>query len=132
MTTHNVHDAWNSFWDRQARQRKGGSGLMPSTWRGIDAAQGAAWMEFAKRLPSKACVLDLATGDGRVLSHLLQRRRDLKLLGIDRAATLPTPPRGSNIRGGTEMDRRHGKLPRPLARRCTWAAVTLRPMSPRC
>ena len=62
-------------------------------------------------------VLDLATGNGRVMAQLLEKRRDLKLLGIDRAAALPPPPRGSKIRAGTNME----DLPLPDGQ---FAAVT--------
>ncbi len=85
--------------------------------KAYDRAQGAAWKEFARNLPSKARVLDLATGNGRVMAQLLEKRRDLKLLGIDRAATLPPPPRGSKIRAGTNME----SLPLPDGH---FAAVT--------
>ncbi len=100
----NVHDAWNTFWHRQSGQQQGGGRQMPANWQGIDRIQGAAWKEFARSLPPKARILDLATGDGRVMTHLLEKRRDIKPLGIDRAATLPPPPRGSKIRPGTEME----------------------------
>ena len=113
----NAHDAWNTFWERQTRQAGGDTGQMPSSWHAIDAVQGVVWKEFGRHLPPKARVLDLATGDGRVMTHLLEKRRDLKLLGIDRAATLPSPPRGCKIRAATNME----SLPLPDSQ---FAAVT--------
>lgn len=104
MTAKNVHDVWNTFWDRQASQPKGDSGLMSTRWEGIDRVQRAVWKEFARSLPSRSRVLDLATGDGRVMTHLLDARRDLKPLGIERAVTVAQSPRGSKIRTGTEME----------------------------
>ena len=55
-------------------------------------------------MPKSARVLDLATGDGRVMGWLLGARRDLKCLGVDLAPILPEPPKGSRSRGGTAME----------------------------
>ncbi|MGQ7828437.1 class I SAM-dependent methyltransferase [Altererythrobacter sp. Z27] len=70
----------------------------------IDAAQQAAWHSFSKSLPKSAQVLDLATGDGKVMRWLLAARRDLKLTGTDSAEQLPEPPRGTKIRPGIRME----------------------------
>jgi SAM-dependent methyltransferase len=50
-------------------------------------------------------VLDLATGDGAVLSDLQRVRPDLSLVGIDQAARLPAPPRGMRVLAGTSMEK---------------------------
>lgn len=106
MTEINVDDAWNTFWERQNRggsvDRKG-SGCLPEGWQGIAERQRSVWISFARTLPKGARVLDLATGDGVVLTYLLEHRRDLKLVGIDRATTLPDAPRGTKLRGGVDM-----------------------------
>ena len=65
--------------------------------------QAKAWAAFATKLPRAARVLDLATGDGRVMQRLLEARRDLKPVGIDQATTLPPAPRGTKLRGGVLM-----------------------------
>ncbi|MGB3797446.1 MAG: methyltransferase domain-containing protein [Alteraurantiacibacter sp.] len=117
MSAKNVHDVWNTYWDNHTRHRQNERAGMPANWQAIDSVQGSAWKEFARKLPPKARILDLATGDGRVMTHVLDSRRDLKALGIDRAAMLPTPPRGAKIKGGTEME----SLPSPDSQ---FAAVT--------
>lgn len=96
-------NAWNDFW---AQNRKGGQdgGCLPEKWQGIDAAQKAVWKKFGDRLARNARVLDLATGDGRVMAWLLASRRDLKLTGVDMAPELPPAPRGTKVRGGIAME----------------------------
>jgi SAM-dependent methyltransferase len=95
-------DAWGDFWASQADQ--GGGGCLSARWKVIDDAQRTAWREFARRLPPKAKLLDLATGDGRVMGWLLEARRDLKPLGVDLASSLPRPPKGARSRGGVAME----------------------------
>ncbi len=112
MTETNVHDAWNTFWERQNRGGSGdrkGSGCLPEGWQSIAERQRQVWNSFARSLPKGARVLDLATGDGVVLTHLQENRRDLKLVGIDRATALPKAPPGTKLRGGVDME----KLPFP-------------------
>lgn len=55
-------------------------------------------------MPKDAHVLDLATGDGRVMGWLLGARRDLKCFGVDLAPAIPKPPKGSRSRGATAME----------------------------
>lgn len=109
-------NAWNEFWARDKGRGQGG-GCLPAGASGIQQAQRDAWHRFARQLDRGATVLDLATGDGRVMAYLLEARRDLKPVGIDRATQLPPPPRGAKIRGGIHMHR----LPFPDKR---FAAVT--------
>lgn len=49
-------------------------------------------------------MLDLATGDGRVLGWMRAERSDLILEGIDLAPALPAPPAGTTTRGGIAME----------------------------
>lgn len=95
------HSAWKDFW---ANQRPEGGGCLPQAWQGIDAVQRTAWQEIARVLPRNARVLDLATGDGRVLAAMGAVRNDLKLQGIDLAPKLPAAPRGVAIKGGVAME----------------------------
>lgn len=110
--------AWDAFWE--ANKDASGSargGCLPDAWQGIDKVQTEVWSGFAEKLPRGARVLDLATGDGRVMAKLLAARRDLKPVGIDQAGELPTPPRGAKVRPGVLMR----DLPFPDG---TFAAVT--------
>ena len=96
--------AWGDFWSRN----KGGSGdsggCLPARWAGIEDVQKGAWQRFAADLPKNARVLDLATGDGRVMRWLLHERRDLKLIGSDLAPSLPQAPKGTKLRAGVAME----------------------------
>ncbi|MDQ3471459.1 MAG: class I SAM-dependent methyltransferase [Pseudomonadota bacterium] len=94
--------AWDQFWTDE--QRKGGGGCLSARWQGIDAVQRQAWQAFARILPKGARVLDLATGDGRVMGWLVGCRRDLKPVGIDLAKHIPEPPKGCRSRGGIAME----------------------------
>lgn len=95
-------DPWGDFW--VSTEGAHGGGCLPTRWDGIDTAQRQAWQEFAKLLPKAAYVLDLATGDGRVMGWLLGVRRDLKLVGVDLAPRIPQPPKGSRSRAGISME----------------------------
>lgn len=110
--------AWDSFW-KQNQDASGTvrTGCLPEAWQGIDLAQTAAWNNFAAKLPRGARVLDLGTGDGRVMAKLLARRHDLKPVGIDQATSLPPPPRGARMRPNVLMH----DVPFPDS---TFAAVT--------
>lgn len=94
--------AWEQFWTDE--QRKGGGGCLSARWQGIEAAQRQAWQEFARTLPKAARVLDLGTGDGRVMGWLVGARRDLKPVGIDLAKQIPEPPKGCRSIGGVAME----------------------------
>lgn len=98
------HDtAWSDFWAQNTRSVDGG-GCLPAKYQGIDAAQRAAWRAFAKALPRKASTLDIASGDGRVMRWMLQQRPDIKPVGVDMAPKLPSPPKGTKLRGGIAME----------------------------
>ena len=105
MTEIDVHDAWNTFWQRnQARAGNGRGGCLPKGWQSIAEVQARVWRSFSRSLTKGARVLDLATGDGAVLVQLLKDRRDLKLVGVDRATALPKPPKGISLKGGIAME----------------------------
>lgn len=95
--------AWGDFW----ASNSGGdtNGCLPDRWAAIENAQRAAWNNFIADLPEGARVLDLATGDGRVLRWMLEQRSDLSLTGIDLAPTLPPAPAGTTTQGGVAMEK---------------------------
>lgn len=95
-------DPWGDFW--ASKDGGAGGGCLPSRWAGIEKQQRAAWQDFAALMPKGGHVLDLATGDGRVMGWLLGARRDLKCFGVDLAPAIPRPPKGSRSRGGTAME----------------------------
>jgi SAM-dependent methyltransferase len=95
-------EAWKDFWAANAGSAQGG--CLPQRWAAIEQAQHASWRTFITDLPQRACVLDLATGDGRVLGWMQRERADLVLTGIDLAPTLPPPPEGTRTRGDIAME----------------------------
>ncbi len=113
-TKPNQSDVWTDFWAETARGDSAatGGGCLPTHSPVLEDAQKAAWFGFIAKLPKSARLLDLATGDGRVLKWMLARRRDLKLTGVDLAPELPDAPRGTKLRGGVAME----SLPFPDAR----------------
>jgi len=90
------------FWEQDARG--GASGCLPDGWRSIEDAQRKIWQEFARGIPQGGAVLDLATGDGRVLAWIGAERSDLVLKGVDLAPTLPPPPSHVTLQGGVAME----------------------------
>ena len=94
-------DPWSEFWSSKDSAR---GGCLPARSAGIDTCQRETWQELARTMPKGGRVLDLATGDGRVMGWLLGARRDLKCLGVDLAANIPAPPKGSRSRGATAME----------------------------
>lgn len=95
-------EAWKDFWATNARAEQGG--CLPQRWAAIEQAQRGCWHSFIADVPQGAGVLDLATGDGRVLGWMRREREDLILTGIDLAPELPTPPAGTTTRGGIAME----------------------------
>ena len=91
---------WDRFWTSDSRS---GSGCLPER-NPAERAQRQIWHEFAQSLPRGARILDLGTGDGRVMGWLLERRRDLKPTGVDSARQLPAPPQGSRVRAGVSIE----------------------------
>ena len=98
----NSKDAWGEFWARQ--QAGSGGGCLPDGWRGIDAVQRRAWQTFAETLPDHAAILDLATGDGRVMRWMLEARPDLHCSGVDLAPPRPPAKEGAKVHPGVAME----------------------------
>lgn len=94
-------EVWGDFWADEAGREPGG--CLPGRWAGIENAQKAIWHEFIGDLEEGARVLDLATGDGRVLRWMGDSRPDLVRVGIDIAPELPPPPPGIEIHTGVAM-----------------------------
>ena len=90
------------FWEQNARD--GASGCLPEGWRSIEEALRRVWQEFARGIPQGGAVLDLATGDGRVLAWIGAERSDLVLNGVDLAPTLPQPPPHVTLQGSVAME----------------------------
>ena len=95
--------AWGDFWANNT----GGNanGCLPERWAAIEDVQRGAWLSFIADLPQGAHILDLATGDGRVLRWMLEGRSDLVLQGIDLAPELPAAPEGTTTQGGVPMEK---------------------------
>ncbi len=91
--------AWDQFWTSGT-----GTGCAPNLTKLGHNPLETAWREFAKCLPRKAKVIDLATGDGTVLGWLRQVRRDLKLVGVDYATVLPFAPAGITLKPGISIE----------------------------
>ncbi len=98
--------SWGDFWANNADKTdgEGPSGCLPERWSAIEDAQKAAWSGFIADLTEGARILDLATGDGRVLRWMRDERGDLSLTGIDLAPTLPPAPNGTETRGSVAME----------------------------
>jgi SAM-dependent methyltransferase len=95
--------AWDAFWSEQQVGRSTQRGCLPRG-HGLDTILSAAWRRYAATLPRGARVIDVATGDGRVMGWMLSERRDLQLEGVDLAAHLPASPSGTIMRGGIAME----------------------------
>lgn len=94
--------AWADFWLHE--QDPAAGGCLAGAGDELGAAQQAAWRQFAAGLPKKARVLDLATGDGIVLKHLRGTRPDLRLTGVDSAASLPKASPGTKLMAGVAIE----------------------------
>lgn len=90
--------AWRDYWSTRS------AGCLPQGQGSLGAIQQAVWGRFAEALPQGAKVLDLATGDGRVMGWMRAVRSDLVLEGIDLAPQLPPPPQGTRSRGRVAME----------------------------
>ena len=94
--------AWNMFWEQNARG--GASGCLPHSWQAIEQAQKKIWQGFAALIATNAKLLDLATGDGRVLAWIGADGADLECHGVDLAPNLaPAPPRVT-LHSGVPME----------------------------
>lgn len=99
-------DPWGDFWALNARGNTSGEGggCLPQRWAAIETAQRNTWQSFAADFPKGARVVDLATGDGRVLKWMRQVRPDLTLIGIDLSPSLPPSPEGTETLSGVPME----------------------------
>lgn len=102
-------DVWTRYWSGAGRRP--GAGCLPNAAGPVETAQKSLWQAFARGLPRRARLLDLATGDGVVLAWLAAVRPDLKLVGVDAAAALPPPAKGIVLKAGVALER----LPFPAA-----------------
>jgi SAM-dependent methyltransferase len=93
--------AWSDFW----QAGRGDSGCSHVELERIGAVQQECWEAFARKLPRGARVLDLATGNGIVLSRMRRVRPDLKLTGVDSAPLLPPAPKGIVLKRGVAMEK---------------------------
>lgn len=95
-------DAWAGFWQDEPSATSGAT--LANLPRALQERLDAPWCNFARQLPPKAKVLDLATGGGIVLDLLYRQRRDLNLVGVDMASNLPRRT-GMKLKGGISTDR---------------------------
>ena len=94
--------AWNMFWEQNAGG--GSSGCLPHSGQATEQAQKKTWQAFAALIAKNAKLLDLATGDGRVLAWIGAERADLECHGVDLAPNLaPAPPRVT-LHSGVPME----------------------------
>ncbi len=98
MATEHQH-AWDAFWAGQS----GGNGCLPGSSPSLENAQRKAWAEFARTITRKGRVLDLATGDGRVMRWMREARGDLDAVGVDLAKELPPPPKGTKVLSSVDI-----------------------------
>ena len=101
--TRSPSEVWSRYWSSGARGT--GGGCLPNAVGPVEAAQRQVWQDFARRLPSGSRVLDLGTGNGIVLRWMAAVRRDLKLVGVDSAASLPPAPKGVTLKAGVGVER---------------------------
>lgn len=94
--------AWKEFWARNAKA--GAGGCLPARWTALENAQKEVWFQFIEAFPANPRVLDLATGDGRVLAWLSAATTCAEAIGIDRAPHLPPAPPGARLLGGVGME----------------------------
>ena len=94
--------AWGDFWANNSGGD--GGGCLPERWAAIEDAQKAIWSRFVFDLPAGAEILDLATGDGRVLRWMHEQTADLVYSGVDLAPELPLAPEGTTTEGGIAME----------------------------
>jgi len=95
-------DRWADYWAGSGGRS---GGCLPNAAGGARAALDRLWRDFARDLPAKARLLDLATGDGAVPRTIRAARRDLVLTGVDSAPALPPAPAGIRLQAGVAMER---------------------------
>lgn len=95
-------EVWREFWADNADESS--SGCLPNRRASIEEAQRAVWREFIKGVPQGSRLLDLATGDARVLGWINDDRPDLRLIGVDVAPELPPAPEGAETLTDVPME----------------------------
>ncbi len=93
---------WADYWAGSGAR---GGGCLPDAAGPARPALERLWRDFARDLPAKARLLDLATGDGAVPRIMRAARRDLVLTGVDSAPALPPAPAGIRLLAGVAMER---------------------------
>lgn len=96
-------DPWGRYWAGGGTAR-GERGCLPNRGGPLATACRSLWQDFARKLAKGAQLLDLATGSGDVPIAIAEARRDLRLIGIDSARTLPAAPKGVKLKGGVAME----------------------------
>ena len=94
--------AWSEFWAQQGAHCS--TGCLPARWQSVFATLERTWRNFTSHLSQGASVLDLATGDARVLHWIGTARPDAVLTGIDLAPSLPPPPPRVDLHPATAME----------------------------
>src|SRR5690554_732843 len=102
MTPTNT-SAWDEYWSGPGKSAS--TGCLSFGSQALHLTQNRIWSAFSQSLHRKAFVLDLATGDGAVLTMLHKERTDLKLLGVDSAAKLPPSPKAIKLRSRVSLDK---------------------------
>ena len=87
MSDDNDIAIWDRFWESQNGGQSGG--CLPDGWRAIEITQNSVWRDFLAGASPNCAVLDLATGDGRVLKWIEETGRAGELVGVDSAHSLP-------------------------------------------
>lgn len=97
-----VSSAWSGFWRDEPSATSGATlAQLPEALR---ESLDAPWRDLARSLPTRAKILDLATGGGVVLEILRRERRDLNLTGVDTASNLPKRS-GMTLKSGVSVER---------------------------
>jgi len=95
-------EAWENYWIDG--RNSGSIGCLPDSSGDLLRAQHQYWRSVLAKLPKKARVLDLATGDGAVLKIIGDVRPDLKLVGVDYASNLPKIKAPIKLRSNISME----------------------------
>lgn len=90
-----ARDAWSAYWAQGV-----GHGCFPGAPPQVAKMLDDGWCDFARSLPDKASVLDIAAGNGAVMRTMLRCRPDLAVQGVDLADV--GAPEGLAVRGGVD------------------------------
>ena len=102
MSDDNDIAVWDRFWESQNGGQ--GGGCLPDGWSAIEIAQKMAWRNFVAGAHPGCAVLDLATGDGRVLRWIEEIGCAGELVGVDSAHSLPTGSDSIQMLAGTPVE----------------------------